>query len=411
MIVWENKLPFNFVDKLLEVTEIVESPTSFLRWSAYMALSAVMRHNIYYSFPARRSKIMPNLYVLLVGDSGATRKSTPLKICNYLLKAVNNTKIIEGRASIQGILKELAAIKTVQKPVHRQLRFASGIIYSEEFAASIVKDPAVTGILTDLYDWHEEHDIILRSEETMHLEKVCINLMSATNAAFIQDMFTKTDIYGGLVGRTFFIIEEKARHKNLGLRDETNENEWQVLVNHLAALSRVEGPAHPTTEALDFFEDWYNSTDFTLHESKTGYESRAHTHVQKLALVLAAAEEGFNLVIEKRHFEEAVDIVTELRKNYHKLIATAGYSTNTVVQAAKDIATILFQNPDRKLTRPEMMRMLFGRIDAENFDKAITTLDQTGYIDCGGTNVPLYSLSKKGRETILGEINVKGKVN
>lgn len=404
-------MPFNFIDKLLEVTKIVESPTSFLRWSGYMALAAVMRHNIYFNNPARRGKITPNLYILLVGDSGATRKSTPLKICNYLLKAVNNTKIIEGRASIQGILKELAAIKTVQKPIHRQLRYASGIIYSEEFAASIVKDPAVTGILTDLYDYHDEYDVLLKSEETMRLEKVCINLLSATNAAFIQDMFTKTDLYGGLVGRTFFIIEERARHKNLGLRDDTNENEWQVLVNHLAALAKLEGMAKYTEEGMQFFEHWYENTDFTLHESKTGYESRAHTHVQKLSLILAAAEEGFHLIIEKRHIEAAIDIVTNLRKNYHKLIATAGFSTNNTVQAAKDIMACLFQNPTRKLSRGEILRMLFGRIDSETFDKAMATLEQTGYAESGGNNVTLYSISKKGREMILGEINIKGKTN
>lgn len=404
-------MSFNFISKLLDVTQIVESPTSFLKWSGYLAISSVLRHNIYYSFPARRSKVMPNMYVLLVGDSGATRKSTPLKICNFLVKSVNNTKIIEGRASIQGILKELAAIKTVDKPIRRQIKYASAVIYSEEFAASIVKDPSVTGILTDIYDWHEETDIILKSEETMHLEKVCINLLSATNNAFIQDMFTKTDLYGGLVGRTFFIIEDKARHKNLGLRDETQENDWQELVNHLAKLSKLEGPVIFHHDAMAFFEDWYNSTDFTLYESKTGYEPRAHTHVQKLALVLAACEEGFDKHIEKRHIEEAIDIVTDLRKNYHKLVVTAGFSQNDVIQAARDITVCLFQNPDRHLSREEIMRALFGRVDGESFDKAIATLHQTGFLDIGGTSQSTYALSKKGKEVILGEIKIPGQTN
>ena len=77
-------MKFNFVEKLLELTKIVESPTSYLEWAAYATIAAVLRHNVYYNFPARRTKIMPNLYVLIVGDSGSTRKSTPLKVSNFL---------------------------------------------------------------------------------------------------------------------------------------------------------------------------------------------------------------------------------------------------------------------------------------------------------------------------------------
>lgn len=404
-------MPFNFVEKLLELTEIVESPTSYLRWCGYITLGAVMRYNVFYKFPSRRTIVTPNMYLMLVGDSGATRKSTPLKICNFLLKKVGNTKLIEGRSSIQGILKELAAIKTIDKPHRRQLKYAAGVIYSEEFAAAIVKDPSVTGILTDIYDYHEEHDVLLKSEDTMKLEKVCVNLFSATNGAFIQDMFTKTDLYGGLVGRTFFVIEEKARHKNLGLRDTTDENEWQLLVNHLTYLSKLEGPIRMDEATTKYLEDWYEVTDFTLHESKTGYEHRAHTHVLKLAMILAAAEEGFDLTVRQHHCEQAIDIVTEMRKNYHKMVVTTGFSQNTIIQATRDITICLFQNPDRALSKDDILRSLFGRVDIDSFDKAITTLQQTGFIEIGGTNIPRYGLTTKGREIILGEMKIGGKAN
>ena len=252
-----------------------------------MCLSSVMRHNIFYDFPARKTRLCPNLYVLLVGDSGATRKSTPLKICNFLMKQVGNTKLIEGRASIQGILKELASVQRIEK---RIIKDASCLLYSEEFAASIVKDPSVTGILTDIYDYHETHDIILKTEDTLKLTKVCINLFSATNAAFLQDMFNRQDLFGGLVGRTFFIIEEKARQKDLGLRDTTSVQDWDPLVEHLRKLSIMEGAVIIKSDAFDFVENWYNTTDFSRCESKTGYEHRVHSHAMKLALILACAE-------------------------------------------------------------------------------------------------------------------------
>ena len=402
-------MKFNFVEKLLELTKIVESPTSYLEWAAYATIAAVLRHNVYYNFPARRTKIMPNLYVLIVGDSGSTRKSTPLKVSHFLLKQVGNTKLIEGRVSIQGVLRDLAEIKQVEKPIRRSIKYASGILYSEELAAFFVKDPSVGSILTDIYDYKEEHPIVLKTQDTVKLEKVCVNMLSATNSAFLQDMFTKTDLYGGLVGRTIFIMEDKARHKDLGLRDTGKDEDWNELISHLFYLSKLEGPIQLAEDALDFMEDWYNNTDFTLSESKTGFEPRAHTHALKLALIYAACEEGFNLSVTKAHCERAIDTVTGLRKNYHKLVISVGYSQNDTRQAMNDIAKILFLSPDGALSREEIMRRMFGRVDAESFEKAIATLSQSNLIELMGANRPQYRLSAIGRQTILGELIITGK--
>lgn len=394
----------NFIEEFLEVTKIVESPTSYLEWAAYTVIGATLRHNVMFNFPARRTKVTPNIYVLLVGDSGATRKSTPLKIANFLLRSIGNTKLIEGRASIQGVLKELGSIKRIEN--QPMVQGAGGLLYSEEFAAFLVKDPATTGILTDIYDYKEEHSIILKAEETVTLKNVCVSMLSATNGAFLQDMFTKTDLYGGLVGRTFFVIEERARHKDLGLTDNTTEDDWIPLVHHLRTLSKLQGSVVLTGPAYDFYNDWYKTTDFTNHESKTGYEHRAHTHVLKLALILAACSTSFKLIVDRPNIEKAINIVSQMRKNYHKLVATVGISQNNVSQAAKEIVVCLFNQPDRALTREEILRSLFGQIDSETFDKATITLEQAKMITLGGMGTATYRLSPKGREMILGELKI-----
>ena len=400
-------MPFNFLTELLKVTKIVESPTSYLEWAGYATVAAVMRHRLYIDFPSRRTKVTPNIYVLLVGDSGATRKSTPLKIANFLLKRVGNTKLIEGRASIQGVLKELAGKKREGK---RILEGAAAMLYSEEFAAFLVKDPSTTSILTDIYDYKDTHEILLKSEDTLKLENVCITLLSATNAAFLQDMFTKTDLYGGLVGRTIFVIEERARHKNLGLHDDTSEKDWDPLIHHLIKLSQMEGPVVISEQANEYLEQWYNDTDFSWRESKTGYEHRAHTHVMKMALIFAACEEGFNKEINLSHCERAVELINSYRKNYHQLVATVGTSINTTTQAAKDITLILFRSVKEKLTKRDILQRA-PDIDSETFEKAMITLEQKGFVKLGGTGTTFYELTKDARELIMGSVTVPPRVN
>jgi len=199
----------------------------------------------------------------------------------------------------------------------------------------------------------------------------------------------------------------------LGLRDSTVDEDWDPLLEHLRKLAKLEGVAKLTDDALSWMEKWYNETNFTLYESKTGYEHRAHTHALKLALIFAAAEEGFDLTVRLDHCKRAVDVVTDMRKNYHKIVATAGYSNNQTLQAVKDITVIMFQSEGQAVERDEVFRRLFGRVDLESFDKAIMTLQQTGFLEVTGTSRPSYSLTKKGREAILGEIKftADGKVN
>jgi len=388
------------VENFLETTKIIESPTSYLEWSAYVTIGSVLRANVYIDLPSRRTKITPNLYVLLVGDSGATRKSTPLKLCNFLVKAANNTKIVEGRASIQAVLKELAEVRRTDKVM---ISDAAALLYSEEFAAFLVKDPATSGILTDIYDYKEETDVILKGEGSIKLKKLSVTLFAATNVAFLKDMFTKTDLEGGLVARTILIMETKARHKALGLRDTATDEDFTPLIQHLQYLAKLKGPVRFTDEGIQYLEEWYDNTDASVNESRTGFEHRIPAHAEKLAMILAASEPGWDLSIHKHHCIKALDKILALRRNYHNIMSAATTDFNSTRQAIKDITHILFTFPDLPLTRQILFQKLHGNIDAETFDKAIATLDQAGFITCGGTTTPVYRLSPKGREIILGE--------
>lgn len=397
----------NFVEEFLRVTRFIESPTSYLEWAAYTALSAVMRDNAYIKFGAFR-RIYPNIYVMIIGDSAATRKSSPLKALSKLVKAVNNTKIIEGRASIQAVLNELASVKNINGTT---IKGASCLMYTEELASFLVKDSQTSGIITDLYDYHEEHPVLLKSQEVVNLKDTCVTFIAATNSAFLQDMFTKVDLFGGLVGRQIIIIEEKARHKDLGFDDPTTEADLDVLKIHLRELSRKKGIIKVGEDAVKYIKEWYDSTDFTKNESKTGFEHRAHVHVLKLAMLIAAAEPKFDLLIERRHMVKAINKVTSLWVNYKKLTASVGTGGTPISNAISEVLVTLIKH-NRPMDREMLLNVLLGRIDAETLDKSIITLEQSNLVTIGGSACKVtYEITSKARQKFLNELETKGKVN
>ena len=77
-----------FYYRILRLSARAESPTSFLKWGAISCLSANLRDNVWFSFPERLTKLFPNTYILILGDTSVVRKSAPFDI---------NERIIERR--------------------------------------------------------------------------------------------------------------------------------------------------------------------------------------------------------------------------------------------------------------------------------------------------------------------------
>ena len=99
----------------------MESPTIFWKWSAISCLSAVLRDNVYLTLPI--GLIFPNQYVILLADSGGARKGAPCKFAFKLIKGVGNTKYINGRTSIQAVVKEMGQTYTNDTGIKRLYQF------------------------------------------------------------------------------------------------------------------------------------------------------------------------------------------------------------------------------------------------------------------------------------------------
>src|SRR5258706_6315758 len=139
----------NWLVDIVEQHKELESPLSFYYWSALTAISAIVKDNVW--FDKQIYNLYPNIYVMLYADSGL-KKGPAINLAKKLVAAVNNTRIISGRSSIQGIMKEIGQAYTA--PGGNIIKGSNAFICSSELSASLVKDKAALDILTDLYDRH-----------------------------------------------------------------------------------------------------------------------------------------------------------------------------------------------------------------------------------------------------------------
>lgn len=367
-----------FIDEYINHTSITETPTSFWKWSAYATISAILKDKFF--LPMGDSMLFPNIYVLLLAESGGHRKGPPVKLSEFLVHEVNDTKIISGRASIEAILDELARTET-NKKTGKVVRSNAAIIYAEELAAGIVANSDGLKVLTDIYDYKPNtYKHRLRTGPSFDLQRIVLSMMSASNAEMIQDFFSPSEIKGGFLARTFLITPNEFRKANSLLRvdKEKHKASQTRVIEHIVEISKLTGECSIDEDGKVEYESWYKKfrEEYLRKKESTGVVARIHTGVLKISMILAANE--LSTTIKKRHIEEAIEQCLGLIPNYRTF--TMEQSKSEIGKAGSLVITELVSAKDYMLTRKALIRTLWQTVEPDLLDKVLLALEQAGMI-------------------------------
>lgn len=369
----------SFIQDYLDYAKNFESPTSFWKWSAYAAVAAVMRDNCYLQMG--RDHLYSNIYVLLLADSAVQRKDNPVRVASRLVQSINNTKVINGRSSIQGILDELAKGETDKKTGVLK-RGGSALWIAPELSAGIVSDPEAVKILTDIYTFQEKYDSRLRTQANFTIKNLCFSFLAASNEELLRDVYDIKATMGGLLGRTFLVTPNEFRKGNslFGLSPEIMDIIFEKLKERLMEISMMNGAFRISAEAIEVYEEWYIPfrAGYEKKPDKSGIAGRIHTSIIKLAMILAASDG--ELKIEDHHMKQSIVECMDLIPNYTKFLMASGKSS--LSEIATVVLSALFEAKDRTLSRKVILQRFWNMFDqgAETLDKLITTLEQGGMI-------------------------------
>lgn len=405
-----------WLDDFISQHKELESPRSFWFWSALAAISAVMKDSVW--MDRQIFNLYPNVYVMLHAESGM-KKGPPVSAAKQLVRAVNNTKIIGGRSSIQGILKEMGTGQTQQGTGRVQTKSVA-FICSSELSSSIVEDKVATKILTDLYD--RSYNIgewkSLLKMESFELRDPTVTMLTATNEAMSEDFFTRSAIQGGYFARTFIIYEKDAQNSNSLIYPMEYTPNYIKSAEYLKILSKLSGPFASLAQLEQneeykfrkvkhgrdvyfnevgiIYDDWYeNFKEFIkVQETKdeTGTLNRFGDSVLKVAMLLALAEKP-ELIISPEAMLNAIAESEKLLGNVRKTTyGKQGVSNAAVLKNL--ILTELLGRETHQISRTMLMKKMWTNYaTSEEFDNIMLAFFHTGMI-----------LTKQMGNTILYEM-------
>ena len=388
----------SFIDLVLSSTSEYEAPRRFYYWAALSAVSAVLKDNVYFDM-AKAYKLYPNIYVLLYGPSGV-RKGPAIALAEKVVKRVDNTRVINGRSSIEAIIKELGTFTT--RKGKDPLKDASGFVVASELSSSIISNPSAMDIMTNLYDriWNEgEWKYKLKVGESHTLNNPTITWLSGTNEALFKDFVPEKNIHGGLIGRMFMVSETKPHRLNSLMFNPQIVPNYDDMASLLFPISQLKGEFEMDVGLREEIDKWYINFRTTIEPQlmdETGFVPRILDFIMKNAMLIAAGRRA-ELLLKAEDIKEAMEVTLPLIVPT-KRASQALKKVDPSKQEQRGLVLHYLANCEgATCSRQTILKNLGLKLDHEDLDKVITLMLQMNVVSVqslGGEVVYKLNLNK-----------------
>jgi hypothetical protein len=374
----------NWLDAYLEYTANTESPTSYHTWCGLSVVAGALQRKVYLKWGLGQV-IYPNLYVVLIGPSGKTRKGVALGIAKDLLKQVPGVTVApessSGKQATIAVMKK-AGVDFIDPAYGITKRHCSITAFSEELSVFLGQgDIAYLSSLTDWYDSKDDWEYITIGRGTDSIKGVCLNLVGGTAPDWIQSMIPHEAVGGGFTSRVIFIVEEsKGKVVPEPKMTEREEQLQGALLRDLERISKLVGEVTMSPGAKNAYVKWY----IDQSESRTaavddprfaGYNERRATHIKKLMLVCCAARDD-HLYIMEEDFHRALLLLEGAEKKMGKTFGGFGKGKNS------DTTEVIKEYIEKVgiTTRKQILQRFYRDVDAFTLSNIEDTLRQMGFM-------------------------------
>lgn len=368
-----------FLHSYLQLNKGTEIPDIFALWCGLSTLSATLGRNVYVDMGVY--KVFPNLYTVLVAGSGRCRKSTSISVAEDLLYKLEK----KPRLISQKITPE-ALIEAMKTPLEYDLlgSRAIGFVVADELATFLNKKTYEAGLpplLISFFDCKPFFEYHTKLRGVEKLEDTCLGLLAGSTPDWIKAAIPEEAIGSGLTSRIIFVYVEKPQDPVAITRYEPHKEVLKTqLVAYLDKLRNLEGEFKLTPDAFrefqTIYDEFYKSSSFYDSATLSGYASRRHVHLLKLAMMLAVSEAP-RLVIEPRHLLAAQDLLVECEVYMPKIM-----SILTENETGTEIALVLKIIRGRKqISAGDLLKAVSHKMNKQALQQVVDTLIEQGSID------------------------------
>lgn len=310
------------------------SPERYHRWCALAILSMAVGRRLYVDHGYY--KISPVLYITLVGRQGI-RKTTAMSLARGMfLEVFPDYPVGASVMSREKIVEKMASedcLREYTDEYGNQIEYRPIAFFINELKNFMSINPAgMVEFLTDVYDVK-----FFSSETIKHGLKPILHpfltILACETPNWIIEKLKHNVIAGGFSRRMLYIyVTERPERITFPVVTEEALRAEAWCKEHLKKVERLSGGFTWTAEAREYFDVWFRGLPEQSDEILAGYYEAKDVLVQKIAMLLAAAEEHPKAILTKNLITVAIATLEEIEDNLPKLTIAAGRNELAIPQ-------------------------------------------------------------------------------
>ena len=334
----------NFLDAWLEYSDPLPTPYLFRVWTGLGVISSALSRRVWLAGNERLPPCVPNLYLMLIGAPGvgkdvALNKGADLILAANALAAPHHIARLGGESiSKKGLIDRLADDRSKQVCSYKlggeshTFEFHSLTFCIGEFSTAMPEyDPVLVPMLNDLFNSKSSYDDTIRGLE-VSIKNPHLVLMAGNQPDTLAEVFPEKAFRMGLTSRIIFVFAEQPVIRDIF---DENETKWDKtifdkLAQDFCDIARMGGPFKVEAAVKKQINDFNRNRPGEIDMDKfKNYNTRRPLHIQKLAMICAAAESN-ERIIRQRHWDRALDFLymTEAKMPlmFENVVSSRGYS-------------------------------------------------------------------------------------
>lgn len=358
------------------VGDKTEAPFPYL-WAAFLqAVGLMVGRSVWRESPR---PLYPNFFVLLLGQTGDSRKSTVEWFEHQLLIHLGvDVEILFGIVSTEGIIERLAQREGVR-----------ALAYSDEFRSllSVAKRKGTQDILPrlqSLYSCPEKESVDRRQDPAIAI-KPFFSLLAATPEDFIVDLIGDLEVRGGFLNRFLIITGQEQPPKPIV--SQPTLAEWARLI---APLRRIQDEIDSNPQRMEFepeaAELW---TEFYIgwrkerrkwNSKAANLTARTFEHVLKISLVYSVLASERKISVPS--MATAIKIGGWLESNALRLFGDAGL--DHFGHAERIVLEILRRSKNGLMYRRDLQQLAAKKgVNGEVFGRVLKVMEANERVRVG----------------------------
>ena len=309
-----------FLEDYANLNSNTEIPGIFALWAGLAGLSCALGRRVWLDMGIYT--IFPNLYVCFVATSGRCRKSTSINLIEKLLSQLNPPpNLIAQKLTPEALIDALKVIQTNDNKLFLK-ESCVGFVIADELSTFLNRRTYEIGLgtlLIPLFDCKSSFTYHTRGRGKEILVDSCLGILAGTTIDNLKESIPKAAIGEGLTSRFIFVYcADVAKPVAITKTSKDQGKSMERALKFLQKVLLLEGKVSMTQDAWDYYEENYNY--FYIHSplydiaTLSGYASRRHTHLLKLAILFAISNR-LTINVEKNDIISADNFLTLSEKS------------------------------------------------------------------------------------------------